>query len=90
MGIEQINTIKEVHVDIHQVEAGIERLKGEMECLTPVQQMIKSGESKKLQILLQKLREEETEFLQVTHPWQDELVNLALQVEAKLVEFRET
>ena len=52
--------------------------------------MIKLGESKKLQIWLQKLREEETKFLQVTQPWQDKLANLALQVEAKLAEFRET
>ena len=61
-----------------------------MEGLTQVQRMIKSGESKKLQIRLWKLREEETEFLQVTHPWQDELVDLALQVEAKLAKFQET
>ena len=46
-----------------------------MEGLTPVQQMIKSGESKKLQIRLQKLREEEIEFLQVSQPWQDKLVD---------------
>ena len=61
-----------------------------MECLTPMQQIIKSGESKKLQIRLQKLWEEEIEFLQVTQPWHDELVDLALQVEAKLAEFWET
>ena len=84
MGIVQINTIKEVCVDIRQVEANIARLKAEMEGLTQVQRMIKSGESKKLQIWLQKLREEETEFLQVTQPWQDDLADLALQVEAKL------
>lgn len=66
MGIEQIDTIEEVHADIHQVEADIAKLKAEMEGLTPVQWMIKLGESKKLQILLQKLWEEETEFLQVT------------------------
>ena len=28
--------------------------------------------------------------MQVTWPWQDELVDLALQVENKLVEFQET
>ena len=55
MGIEKIDTIKEVHTDIHQVEADIARLKAEMEGLTPVQRMIKSGERKKLQIRLQKL-----------------------------------
>ena len=66
MGIEQINTIGEVRVEIRQVEVDIARLKADMEGLTQVQRMIKSGESKKLQIRLQKLREEESEFLQVT------------------------
>ena len=89
MGIEQIETIEEVHVEIHQDEANITRLKEEMEGLTPVQQMIKSGKSKKLQIRLQKLRKEETEFLKVTQPWQDELAELTLQVETNLAEFRE-
>ena len=58
-----------MHADIHQVEADISRLKEEMEGLTLVQRMIKSGERKKLQIWLQKLWEEETEFLPVTQPW---------------------
>ena len=40
-----------------------------MEGLTLVQWIIKVGESKKLQIRLQKMQEKETEFLQVTHPW---------------------
>ena len=90
MGIEKIDTIEEVHADIRQVEADIARLKEEMEGLTQVQWMIKSGERKKLQIQLQKLWEQKTDFLQVTQPWQDELVDLPLQVEAKVVDFRET
>ena len=69
MGIEQIDTIKEVRTDICQVDDDIARLKEEMEGLTQVQRMIKSGESKKLQIWLQKLQEEEIDFLQVTQPW---------------------
>ena len=55
MGIEQIDTIEEVRAEIHQVEADIAKLKTDMEGLTPVQQMIKLGESKRLQIQLQKL-----------------------------------
>ena len=66
VSIEKINTIEEVCATIHQVEVDIARLKEEMKSLTLVQQMIKSGESKILQIQLQKLREEEIEFLQVT------------------------
>ena len=90
MAIEKIDTIEEVHVDIRQVELDIARLKAEMEGLPQLQQMIKSGERKRLQIWLQKLQEEETEFLQVSQPWKDELASLALQVEAKLTEFQET
>ena len=52
--------------------------------------MVQSGKSKKLQIQLQKLHEEEMEFLKVTQPWQDELEDLAQKVETKLVEFKET
>ena len=87
MGIKHIDTIEEVCANIHQVEVNIARLKAEMEGLTPMQRMIKLGESKKLQIRLQKLRAEETEFLKVTQPWQDKMADLALQVETKLVEF---
>ena len=90
MDIEQIETIAEVRAEIHQAKADIVKLKIEMEGLTPMQRMIKSGESKRLQIQLQMLWEEETEFLQVTQPWQDEMADLALQVETKLVEFWET
>ena len=59
-------------------------LKEETPGLTPVQRMVQSSKSKKLQIQLQKLHEEETEFLKVTQPWQDELVDLVQKVEKKL------
>ena len=90
LGIEQIDAVEEVHKEICQVEVDIAKLKEEITGLTPIQQMIQSGKSEKLQIQLQKLCEEETEFMQVTQPWQDELANLAHQVETKLPEFRET
>ena len=52
--------------------------------------MVQLGKCKKLQIQLQKLCEEETKFMKVTQPWQDELVYLAQKVETKLTKFRET
>ena len=52
--------------------------------------MVQLGKSKKLQIQLQKSHEEETKFLKVTQPWQDELADLAQKVETKLAEFKET
>ena len=39
---------------------------------------------------MQKLHEEETEFMRVTQPWQDELADLAQKFETKPAKFRET
>jgi hypothetical protein len=58
-----------VHEEIWQVEAEIVKLKEETPGLTPIQRMVQLGKSNKLQIQLQKLREEEMEFLKVTQPW---------------------
>lgn len=90
LGIKQIEVVKEVREEIHQTKVDIANLKEEIAGLTLVQGMIQSGKNKKLQIQLQKLHEEETEFMQVTQPWKDEMVDLAQKLETKLMEFRET
>lgn len=79
LGIEQIDVVEEVREEISEAE-DIVKLKEEIVGLTLVQRMVQSGKSKKLQIRLQKLREEETEFMQVTQPWQDELMDLVQKV----------
>ena len=50
MGNEQITIVEEVHKEIWQTEAEIVKLKEETPGLTPVQRMVQSGKSKKLQI----------------------------------------
>ena len=77
MCIDQITIVEEVHEEIRQTEVDIVKLKEETPSLTLVQRMVQSGKSKKLQIQLQSLREDETEFMKVTQPWQDDLENLA-------------
>ena len=52
------------------------KLKEETLGLTPIQQMVQSGKSKKLQIQLQRLQEDETKFMKVTQKWRDELADL--------------
>ena len=69
MGIEQITTVEEEHKEIRQVKAEIAKLKEETPGLTPVQRIVQSGKSKKVHIQLQRLREDETEFMKVTQPW---------------------
>lgn len=60
MGIEKITIVEEVHEEIWQTEAKIVKLKEETLGLTPVQWIMQLGKSKKLQIQLQRLREDET------------------------------
>ena len=55
LGIEQIDTIEEVCEETLQAEAEIAKLKEEIARVMPVQQMVQSSKSKKLQIQLQKL-----------------------------------
>ena len=66
------------------------KLKEETPDITLVQQMVQTGKRKKLQIQLQRLREDETRFIKVTQPWQDELADLAQKLEMKLTKFKET
>ena len=79
-----------MHEEIWQTEAEIVKLKEETPDITPVQRMVQTGKRKKLQIQLQRLREDETKFMKVTQPWQDELADLAQKLEMKLTEFKET
>lgn len=56
MGIEQITTVEEACEEIQQVEVEIAKLKEKKTTdLTPIQRMVQSGKSKKLQIQLQRL-----------------------------------
>ena len=90
IGIEQIETTEEVREEIRQTEAEIAKLKEETLDITPVQRMVQKGKRRKLQIQLQRLREDEIEFMKVTQPWQDELTDLVHKLEMKLMEFKET
>ena len=76
MGIEEIDAVEAMRKEIQKAKVEIIKLKEETPCLTPIQQMVQLGKSKKLQIQLQKLHEEEMEFLKVTQPWQDEIADL--------------
>ena len=51
-GINQIDTVKEVHEEIQQTKAEIAKLIEELIGLTPVQRMVHMGKRKKLQIQL--------------------------------------
>ena len=69
LGIEQIDTVEEVHEEIRQTEAEIAKLTEEPAGLTLVQRMVHTRKRKKLQIQLQWLWANEMEFMKFTQPW---------------------
>lgn len=55
-----------------------------MKDLKPIERMLKSGETTKLQAKMQKLREKEVCYTKMLQPWQTQLLNIALIVTEKL------
>ena len=53
-----------------------------------IQCMLMMGENKRLQTELQKLRAQEEKYLKTVQPWQEEVSQIALQVNEKLTEFK--
>ena len=53
-----------------------------------LQRMLKMGDIKRLQVELQYLCAREADYFKIVQSWQDEVSEIALQVNAKLVEFK--
>lgn len=58
----------------------MDALAGTLEDLSPIQRMLKRGESTKLQAEMQKLRTEEACFAETLQPWQARLSDMALKI----------
>lgn len=61
-----------------------------MKDLSPLQRMLKMGENKKLQSELQKLHTCKEEYLKIVKPQQKEVSNIALNIDAKITDFKAT
>ena len=66
------------------------RINEEIVVLTPLQKLVRLKESRNLQEDIQALREKEIEMLKQLQPWQDEVSNMALNIESKLMEYKNT
>ena len=58
-----------------------------MKDLVPIQYMLKMGESKKLQNELQQLRTKEAEYLKTLQPRQEQVSEIAVNINVMLTEF---
>lgn len=67
--MEDIDGLKEVHTTLQKNQQELDELTMTMKYLIPLQCMLKMRESNKLQIVLQKLRAKEANYLQTLQPW---------------------
>jgi len=56
--------------------------------LTSLKMLVRLKETRHLQEDIQSLRAKETEVLKQLQPWQDEVSDMALNIESKLMEYK--
>lgn len=76
------------HCKMNQKE--LDELTAKMKDLIPLQRMLKMGESRKLQTELHQLRTKEAEYLKNLQPWQEQVSEIVVKFNAKLMEFQAT
>ena len=78
-----------VREDLQKNQQELEEVVATMKDMPLLQCMLKMGENKRLQTELQKLRTQEAKYLKIVQPWQEEVSQIALQVNEKLAKFKE-
>ena len=61
-----------------------------MKSLPAIENMLKMGETHKLQERHRKLCREEAHYLKIVQPWKEEVSQIALKVNEKVIEFKAT
>ena len=86
--MEEIPDLLTIHKEVQKTQQELEAVATVMKDLLPLQRMLKMGKNKKLQGELQKLCAREEEYLKIVQPWQEEVSEIALQIDAKILEFK--
>ena len=86
--MEDIDDLVEVYEALKKNQKELDEVTTTMKYLVLLQCMLKMGESKRLQTELQQLRAKEAEYLQTLQPWQEQVLEITVKVNAKLTEFQ--
>lgn len=86
--MEEIPNLVTVYVQFQKTQQELEAVTVVMKDLPPLQRMLKMGENKKLQGKLQKLCTHEDECLKTMQPWQEEVSEITMMIDAKISEFK--
>ena len=88
--MEDIPAIVDTRRQIQGAQEKLTRINEEIAGLTPLQKLVRLKETRHLQEDIQTLRAKEIEVLKQLQPWQDEVLDMALNIESKLMEYKNT
>ena len=88
--MEDIPAIMDSRQEIQGAQEKLTRINEEIVVLTPLQKLVRLKETRHLQEDIQTLRAKEIEVLKQLQPWQDEVSDMALNIESKLREYKNT
>ena len=86
--MEDIPAIVDTRREIQGAQEKLTRINEEIAALTPLQKLVRLKETRHLQEDIQALRAKEIEVLKQLQPWQDEVSDMALNIESKLKEYK--
>ena len=84
--MEDIPVVVDTRREIQAAQEKLTKTNEEIVVLTPLQKLVRLKETRHLQEDIQALRAKEIEVLKQLHPWQDEVSDMALNIESKLKE----
>lgn len=88
--MEEIDGLIKVCASLQKNQKELDELTVTMKDLILLEHMLKMKESTKLQTELQKLRAKEAEYMQTLEPWQEQVSEIAVNINANLIEFKVT
>ena len=88
--MEDIPTIVDTHRKIQGAQEKLTIINEEIAGLTPLQKLVRLKETRHLQEDIQALRAKEIEVLKQLQPSQDEVLDMALNIESILMEYKNT
>ena len=88
--MEDIPVVVDTRREIQGAQEKLTKINEEIAALTPLQKLVILKETRHLQEDIQTLCAKEIEVLKQLQPWQDEVSDMALNIESKLMEYKNT
>lgn len=87
--MDEIDDLVIVHDEIQETQKEVDTIFVSIKALLANEKMLKMGEKQKLQEKITKLCREEAHYLKIVQPWQEEVSQITIKVNEKLMKFKD-